>query len=191
MTITVDIRERPALLVGQPGPLADTLAAALSENGAVVRRSADGSGETAGLLVLLALAPGFDASRAETILRAAAVDMPEGGRMIVVASVLGLVTARGEAGESVRAAGLFALVRALAMEFAARGIVVNAVAVGPIGDDEGVSARMISHVPLKRGAHREDVATAILFLADPDNSYMTGHVLTVDGGWTAGFARDF
>lgn len=191
MTITVEISGKPALVVSPPGPLADAIAAALSRNGAIVRRAEDANGEAVAILVLVAVAPGLDAARVETILRDASVEMPEGGRMIIVASVLGLVTARDEAAESVRAAGLFALARALAMEFAARGIVVNAVAVGPIGDDEGVSARMISHVPLKRGAHREDVATAILFLADPDNSYMTGHVLTVDGGWTAGFARDF
>lgn len=77
------------------------------------------------------------------------------------------------------------------MEFAVRRIAVNAVAVGPIEGDAGISARMISHVPLKRGARPDEVATAVLFLADPDNVYMTGHILTVDGGWTAGFARDF
>ena len=111
--------------------------------------------------------------------------------MIIVASALGLVAARGEASESVRAAGLFALARTLAMEFAVRRIAVNAAAVGPIDGDDGISARMISHVPLKRSARLDEVATAVLFLADPDNAYMTGHVLAVDGGWTAGFARDF
>ena len=77
------------------------------------------------------------------------------------------------------------------MEFAARRIAVNAVAVGPVEGNAGISARMISHVPLHRGARPDEVSPAGLFLADPENAYMTGHVLTVDGGWTAGFARDF
>ncbi len=191
MTITVEICGKPALVVGPPGPLADAIAGALSRNGAMVRQADDASGEAVAILVLVALPPGLDASHAETILRDASLKMPEGGRMIVVASVLGLVTGRDEVAESVRAAGLFALVRTLAMEFAVRGIVLNAVAVGPIGEDEGVSARMISHVPLMRGARLDEITTAVLFLADSANSYMTGHVLTVDGGWTAGFARDF
>ena len=45
--------------------------------------------------------------------------------------------------------------------------------------------RMLDHVPLGRPGTTDEIAVAALFLADPENSYMTGHILTVDGGWTA------
>ncbi len=51
--------------------------------------------------------------------------------------------------------------------------------------------RMLDHVPLGRPATTDEIAVAALFLADPENSYMNGHILTVDGGWTAGYTRDF
>jgi 3-oxoacyl-[acyl-carrier protein] reductase len=50
---------------------------------------------------------------------------------------------------------------------------------------------MLDHVPLGRPAEVDEIAVAALFLADPENSYMNGHILTVDGGWTAGYAREF
>ena len=51
--------------------------------------------------------------------------------------------------------------------------------------------RMLDHIPLGRPAAVDEIANGVLFLVDPDNSYMTGHILTVDGGWTCGYARDF
>ena len=50
---------------------------------------------------------------------------------------------------------------------------------------------MLDHVPLGRPANSDEIAVTVLFLADPENSYMNGHVLKVDGGWTAGYTRDF
>ena len=50
---------------------------------------------------------------------------------------------------------------------------------------------MLDHVPLGRPGTTDEIAVAALFLADPENSYMNGHILTVDGGWTAGYTRDF
>jgi NAD(P)-dependent dehydrogenase (short-subunit alcohol dehydrogenase family) len=51
--------------------------------------------------------------------------------------------------------------------------------------------RMLDHVPLGRPATTDEIAVAVLFLADPENSYMNGHILTIDGGWAAGYNRDF
>jgi NAD(P)-dependent dehydrogenase (short-subunit alcohol dehydrogenase family) len=50
---------------------------------------------------------------------------------------------------------------------------------------------MLDHVPLGRPATVDEIAVGCLFLADPENSYMNGHILTIDGGWTAGYSRDF
>lgn len=192
MTIRVKVRGKRTRVVGPTDPVVDEIAAALAHNGALVERAETGVGAASpDILVLVARDKAIDAAKAEAICRDAFASMSDGGRMIIVASALGLVAARREAGESVRAAALLALSKSLAMEFAARHVAVNAVAVGPIEGDDGISARMVSHVPLSRSARPGDIATAVLFLADPDNSYMIGHVLTVDGGWTAGFARDF
>ena len=49
----------------------------------------------------------------------------------------------------------------------------------------------MSHIPLGRPATTAEIAHGALFLAAPESSYITGHILTIDGGWTAGFARDF
>ena len=51
--------------------------------------------------------------------------------------------------------------------------------------------KMLDHVPLGRPGTTDEIAVAVLFLADPENSYTNGHMLTVDGGWTAGYAREF
>ncbi len=191
VTIKVEVGGKKALVVGSAGPLVDEIVAALERNGAIVQPEKCNEGPPIDILVAVATDPILDAASAEALCREVFSGMSEDGRMVIVTSALGLVPAREEAAESVRAAGILALARTLAMEFAVRRIAVNAVAVGPIEGDAGISARMISHVPLKRGARPDEVATAVLFLADPDNVYMTGHILTVDGGWTAGFARDF
>lgn len=191
MSIAVELAGKSALVVAPDGPLADEIAAAMGRNGAIVRRDADDGGAAPDILILLATGPSVDAGSAEPVVRDACRGMAEGGRVVMVVPALGLVAAREEAAESVRAAGLLALARVLAMELAPRRIAVNAAAVGPVAGDTGISARMLSHVPLRRGARDAEIVAAVLFLADPENSYMTGHVLAVDGGWSAGFARDF
>ena len=101
-------------------------------------------------------------------------------------------------------AGVVNLTRAMAIELGQFGILVNGIAPGSTltegtrrlfyGEDGSFSDRvsqMLAHVPLGRPAETDEISVAALFLADPENSYMNGHVLVVDGGWTAGYTREF
>jgi NAD(P)-dependent dehydrogenase (short-subunit alcohol dehydrogenase family) len=111
-------------------------------------------------------------------------------RTILVLSAAALVPVRGAAQFSAQQASLAVLVRTLAMEFAPSAV-VNALAVGAItGGSQGAHC-FTSHSPLRRGASLAEISAALLFLTDPDNTYTTGHVMAVDGGWSAGYARDF
>ena len=126
------------------------------------------------------------------------------GRIINIASIVGLVPLRLQCAFVAAKAGVVNLTRAMALELGPHGVLVNGVAPGSTltegtrqlfygegGKFREHVQRMLDHVPLGRPATTDEVAVAALFLADPENTYMTGHVLTVDGGWTAGYARDF
>lgn len=145
--------------------------------------------------ILVTLATGAEtgaAARVEALGRAAAAAMGEaGGRIVNIVSAFGLVPVRGEGALAAEAAAIIALSRALAMELGPRRVLVNGLAVGATDSDPARGGRLLSHTPLKRPASADEVAAAALFLADPANSYMTGHILVADGGWTAGYARDF
>ena len=126
------------------------------------------------------------------------------GRIINVASIVGLVPLRLQCAFVAAKAGVVNLTRAMALELGPQGILVNGIAPGSTltegtrqlfygegGKFREHVQRMLDHVPLGRPATTDEIAVAALFLADPENSYMNGHILTVDGGWTAGYARDF
>ena len=123
MTIRVEIGGKRAIVVGSARPLTDEIAAALDRNGAAVLRAGNGQGDAAfDILVIVATDLAFERKGVEVLCREAFARMSDGGRMVIVASALGLVPAREEAAESVRAAGLLALARTLAMEFATRAV---------------------------------------------------------------------
>ena len=112
------------------------------------------------------------------------------GRIISISSVVGLVGNPGQANYASAKAGIIGFTKAVAKEVASRGITVNAIAPGFIDTEmtqrlaEGQRQELISHIPLGRLGSPDDVAGAAAFLASEEAGYITGQVLTVDGGMT-------
>jgi 3-oxoacyl-[acyl-carrier protein] reductase len=126
------------------------------------------------------------------------------GRIINISSVAGIVPLRLQCPFVASKAGVDQLTRAMAIELGAEGILVNGIAPGSIltegtkklfysesGQFSGSVQKLLDHIPLGRPGTTAEIANAALFLAAPESSYINGHVLVVDGGWTAGFIREF
>ena len=111
-----------------------------------------------------------------------------GGRIIAISSVVGQTGNAGQTNYAASKAGLMGFAKALAREVASRGITVNVVAPGLIETDmtkamaEKAQASWAGQIPLARLGTVDDVAAAVCFLASDEASYITGHVLAVNGG---------
>ena len=128
----------------------------------------------------------------------------QSGRIINIASVAGKVAIRNQIGHVVGKAAVISLTKAMALELGEHGISVNAIAPGSTITDatQGLfynndgsfneqGKQLVSFVPSGRPGQVEDIANAALFLASDMSSYVNGHTVVVDGGWTCGFMRNF
>ncbi len=116
-----------------------------------------------------------------------------GGNIVMTASIAGLGAGGGGTAYTVSKFGTVGLIKQVACEYADRGVRVNGVAPGGLltgmteglSDDQQVSAMIADRTPLGRWGEPEEVANSVLFLASAEAAYITGTILSVDGGWRA------
>lgn len=110
------------------------------------------------------------------------------GKIINISSVSGILGNAGQANYSASKAGVIGLTKSVARELASRGINVNAVAPGFVTTEmtdampDSAKEALLGQIPLNRAGTTKDIAQAVLFLASPASDYITGQILSVDGG---------
>lgn len=189
----IDLNGAAVALDGETNPIVDAVLAALRANGGTVLEAGDADI----LLMSNPLRPGTtmqDPRCQHADARRAAVAMAErgGGRIVFLISATAGMPMRRHPRFSMENAAILAGMRALAMEFGPK-VLVNAVGFGAVEDETMVSGdkAMLSHTPVGRAGCIEEAVAAVLFFCDPLNTYTTGQMLGVDGGWTAGYGRNF
>jgi NAD(P)-dependent dehydrogenase (short-subunit alcohol dehydrogenase family) len=122
------------------------------------------------------------------------------GKIINVSSIVGAVPLRNQCAFAAAKAGVINLTKAMAIELAPFGVNVNAILPGSIQVaimtekglyNDGRYQSIMSHIPFKKPGTPEDIGYGAMYLASDAAGYVTGNILTIDGGWTCGFARDW
>lgn len=190
----VHLDGRFVALEGDRNEIAEAALAALLGNGGKLSSKPSA---TSILLLSWPLLPGqVNAIHAQLfeIARDAAAHMSGegGGRILFLLSAIGGLPMRRHPDFSRDMAAAVTVMRTLAMEFAPR-VLVNAVGFGVIETDKVVSgdAAQLTHASVGRAGTLEEALAPVLFFCDPANTYTTGQMLAVDGGWTAGYGRNF
>jgi len=113
-----------------------------------------------------------------------------GGRIVAISSAYAVRSREGRAAYSASKAALESLIRSVTVEYASFGVLANAVAPGfvdteltRLNNDEESIARLLERVPVGRLAEPQEISRAVAFLLSPENRYISGQVLSVDGGW--------
>jgi NAD(P)-dependent dehydrogenase (short-subunit alcohol dehydrogenase family) len=126
--------------------------------------------------------------------QAAIKRMQPGGRVLIIASIAGVLGLKNRIAYSVSKAGLVGMTKAMAFELGEKGICVNAIGPGVIEtsltasyfENEAFAELIRSNVPLGRWGQPGDLTGAAIFLCSSDAEYVSGQILCVDGGWVAG-----
>jgi len=122
------------------------------------------------------------------------------GRIVNISSIVGSVPLRDQCAFASAKAGVINLTKAMAIELAPLGITVNVILPGSISipnmEKLGIYKgdryeSIMSHIPMHKPGTPDDIGYGALYLASEEAGYVTGTVLTIDGGWTCGFARDW
>jgi len=179
-------------LRGERNPVATAALDALRANGATIEPIAPVPDI---LLVSLPLVPvaGYDPAALLQAVRSTGDAMfgRGSGRVLFLVSAAAGMPMRRHPEFSVAMAGVLATVRAMAMQLGPK-VLVNAVGVGAVGEPlVAGDAAMLGHASVKRPGAVAEVTDTVLFFCDPLNTYTTGQMLSVDGGWSAGYGRNF
>lgn len=122
------------------------------------------------------------------------------GSIVNIASIAGVVPLRLQIGFVAAKAGVIRMTEAMACELGPKGIRINCVSPGStlvqgtrqlFYNNKETAERLVSFIPQRRPGETDEIAAAVLFLVSDAGSYVNGHNLVVDGGWTCGFSRDF
>jgi NAD(P)-dependent dehydrogenase (short-subunit alcohol dehydrogenase family) len=190
----IDLAGAGVAIEGERNPIAEAAFASLLANGGHLAEAAvaDILLISCPLLPQAADADVPDKLRSARRSAAAMAERGSGGRIVFLLSAVAGMPMRRQPAFSADMAGFMAGVRTLAMEFGPK-VLVNAVGFGLFTNESMISGdeAQLSHIPLGRPGTFAEAVAPVLFLCDPMNSYTTGQLLSVDGGWTAGYGRNF